>query len=32
MCSGAEAGGDLSVRSYSVSAVEGSIRLSLDDG
>jgi hypothetical protein len=31
MCSGAEAGGDLSVRSYPVSTVDGSIRLHLDD-
>jgi nitrite reductase (NADH) small subunit len=31
MCSGAEAGGGLAVRSYAVSAVEGSIRLSLHD-
>lgn len=30
MCTGAEAGGDLAVRSYPVSAVDGSIRLSLD--
>jgi nitrite reductase (NADH) small subunit len=29
MCTGAEAGGELSVRSYPVSSVEGSIRLSL---
>jgi nitrite reductase (NADH) small subunit len=31
MCSGAEVGGDLSVRSYRVSSVDGSIRLQLDD-
>jgi len=31
MCTGAEAGGDLSVRSYPVSSVEGSIRLSLTE-
>ncbi len=32
MCSGKEAGGGPSVRSYSVSAVDGAIRLSLDGG
>jgi len=31
MCSGTEAGGGLSVRSYPVSAIEGSIRLSLNE-
>jgi nitrite reductase (NADH) small subunit len=32
MCSGLEAGGGLSVRSYPVSAVDGAIRLSLEQG
>jgi nitrite reductase (NADH) small subunit len=32
MCTGAEAGGELSVRSYPVSAVEGLIRLTVTEG
>jgi nitrite reductase (NADH) small subunit len=32
MCTGAEAGGELAVRSYPVSAVEGLIRLTVTEG